>query len=58
MIKRELEKILRKAGFEMSHGGNHDIWEKEGFPPIPVHRHRKNIKKDTLKKILKDTGIK
>ena len=58
MTKRELEKLLKKAGFEMSHGGNHDIWKKDGFPPIPVHRHRKDIKKGTLNRILKDAGLK
>jgi len=58
MTKKELEKILKKAGFKMSHGGNHDIWKKEGYTPIAVHRHNKDIKKGTLNRILKDIGLK
>ena len=36
MTKREIEKRLKKAGFEKHAGGKHDIWSKKGFPPISV----------------------
>ena len=38
MTKREIEKLLRKAGFECRSGGRHDIWVKPDYPPIPVPR--------------------
>jgi len=58
MKKRELEKLLRKAGFTKKTGGRHDIWIKTGFPPIPVHRHKGDIPLGTLEKILKQSGLK
>jgi predicted RNA binding protein YcfA (HicA-like mRNA interferase family) len=57
MKKAEIEKILKKNGFEVSHGSRHDIWKKDGFPPIPVPRHRE-IAKGTAKAILKTAKIK
>lgn len=57
MTKREIEKLLKEAGFEKLSGGRHDIWKKLGFPPIPVPRHKGDIKPGTAKKILKDAGI-
>jgi len=57
MIKRELEKLLRKAGFIKHSGGKHDIWIKSGFPPIPVPRHKGDIPKGTLKSIIKNAGL-
>ncbi len=58
MTKREIEKLLKKAGFEKFSGGRHDIWKKNSFPPIPIPRHKGDIKKGTAEKILKDAGIK
>lgn len=57
MTKREVEKLLRKAGFKQRSGGKHDIWVKSGFPPIPVHRHKGDIPSGTLKNILKNAGL-
>lgn len=57
MTKRELEKMLRKAGFKKRSGGKHDIWLKESFPPIPVPRHKKDIPTGTVKSILKTAGL-
>ena len=57
MTKLELEKLLRKAGFQKRSGGKHDIWIKSGFPPIPVPRHRGDIPMGTLKNILKAAGL-
>ena len=53
MTKRNLEKLLRQAGFEKHSGGGHDLWKKSGFPPIPVPRHKGDIPKGTLNSILK-----
>jgi predicted RNA binding protein YcfA (HicA-like mRNA interferase family) len=52
VTKYELEKLLRKAGFQQRSGGKHDIWIKSGFPPIPVPRHKGDLPKGTLKNIL------
>jgi predicted RNA binding protein YcfA (HicA-like mRNA interferase family) len=57
MTKRELEKLLQRAGFVKHAGGRHDIWVKSGFPPIPVHRHKGDIPIGTLKNILKQAGL-
>lgn len=58
MKKRELEKLLKKAGFVRRHGSRHDIWIKQGLPPIPVPRHKGDIPKGTVQCILKNAGIK
>jgi len=57
MTKREIEKMLKKEGFKKHAGGKHDVWTKEGFPPIPVPRHKGDIPVGTAKSILKSAGI-
>lgn len=57
MTKRELEKLLKKAGFKKRAGGKHDIWIKKEFPPIPVPRHAGDIPIGTAKSILKAAGL-
>ncbi len=57
MTKREIEKLLKKAGFKKRSGGKHDIWIQEGFPPIPVPRHKGDIPIGTAKSILKTAGL-
>ncbi|HEV2613834.1 MAG TPA: type II toxin-antitoxin system HicA family toxin [Gammaproteobacteria bacterium] len=57
MTKRDIEKLLNKAGFKKYSGGRHDIWTKSGFPPIPVPRHKGDIPHGTLKSILKSAGL-
>jgi len=57
MTKRELEKLLRKAGFIKHSGGRHDIWNKYGFSPIPIPRHKGDIPKGTLRSIIKNAGL-
>ena len=34
MTKQEIEKLLKKNGFEKKSGGRHDIWKKDGSPPF------------------------
>ena len=58
MTKRELTRLLKKAGFEKQEGGRHEVWRKQGFPPIPVPRHAGDIPKGTAAAILKTAGIK
>ncbi len=57
MTKREIEKLLKKAGFLKKSGGRHDIWTKKGFPPIPVPRHRGDIPEGTAKSIIKTAQL-
>ena len=57
MTKREIEKLLRRAGFECRSGGRHDIWVKSNYPPIPVSRHKGDIPIGTLRSILKSAGL-
>ncbi len=57
MTKREIEKLLKKAGFLKKSGGRHDIWIKKGFPPIPVPRHRGDIPEGTAKSIIKTAQL-
>jgi len=58
MTKKEVEKLLKNAGFLNKGGGRHDIWIKLGYPPIPVHRHKGDIPIGTLNNILKHAGLK
>ena len=58
MTKREIEKLLKKAGFLKKSGGCHDIWLKKGFPPIPVPRHRGDIPEGTARSIIKTAQLK
>jgi len=57
MTKREIEKLLKKAGFKKRPGRKHDIWTKVGFPPVPVPRHKGDIPIGTAKSILKAAGL-
>lgn len=57
MTKYELERCLKQAGFERRTGGNHDIWIKKGYPPVPVPRHKGDLARGTLKSILKAAGL-
>jgi len=57
MTKREIEKLLKQAGFIKKSGGRHDIWVKEGFPPIHVPRHKGDIPIGTAKSILKAASL-
>lgn len=52
MKKRDIEKLLRKLGWELArHGANHDIWTN-GVETVEVPRHRE-INEYTAKGILK-----
>jgi len=57
MTKREIEKLLKKAGFKRHSGRKHDIWTKAGFPPVPVPRHKGDIPIGTAKSIFEAAGL-
>lgn len=57
MTKKEIEKLLKQAGFKKRVGRKHDIWIKNCFPPIPVPRHKGDIPIGTAKNILKAAGL-
>ena len=57
MKRRELVKLLEKAGFEFKeHGGNHDTY-KRGSDTKQIPRH-KEINEITAKSIIKKWGLK
>ncbi|PBC73065.1 type II toxin-antitoxin system HicA family toxin [Fibrobacter intestinalis] len=60
MKAREVKKMLEDAGFRLARiHGSHWIYEKKGFPPIPVPDHGgKDLKPGTLNRILKMAGLK
>lgn len=57
ITKRELIKILSKAGWQFCREGRHEVWEKGG-ETIPIPRHAGDIPKGTAHRILKRAGIK
>ena len=57
MTRKDIERLLKQAGFTKKAGGRHDIWLKKGFPPIPVPRHKGDIPWGTVKNILKNAGL-
>ncbi len=58
MKKAELEKKLKKNGFQVSSGSKHDLWTKEGYPTLAVPRHKGDIPTGTLNNLLKQAGLK
>jgi predicted RNA binding protein YcfA (HicA-like mRNA interferase family) len=57
MKKYLIIKKLKKAGYTETHGSKHDVFKKDGFPPIMVGRHN-DIPERTARNILKAAGIK
>ena len=58
MKRRDLVKKLLDAGWEITHGGNHDIATHPDNPGrIPIPRHNE-INEYTAKGIMKDAGLK
>jgi predicted RNA binding protein YcfA (HicA-like mRNA interferase family) len=58
---RSLIKLLKQNGWEHAKGrgkGDHEIYTKEGFPPIAVPHPRKDLATGTLHSILKVAGLK
>ncbi len=57
MTKLDIERLLKKSGFTKRSGGRHDVWCKDGYPPIPVPRHKGDIPRGTVQNILKAAKI-
>lgn len=58
MTKRELEKLLKEAGWEIISGTRHDMAVKDGSSTkIPIPRHKGDIPKGTANNILKAAGL-
>jgi len=57
MTKRELVKLLKKAGWKYLREGRHEVWGKGG-KTIPLPRHAGDIPVGTVNNILKRAGIK
>lgn len=56
--RRDLIKRLEGDGWKFKRsGGNHDIYEKNGFPKIQIPRHTE-INEYTAQGILKKAGLK
>ncbi|MBU0465576.1 MAG: type II toxin-antitoxin system HicA family toxin [Proteobacteria bacterium] len=56
MKKAKIVRLLKKAGYEEVHGSKHDMFRKDGCPPIAVPRHNE-IPEGTARKILKQAGV-
>lgn len=58
MKKRDILRKLEKAGWQITHGGNHDLATHPDRPglKIPIPRHNE-IKEITARGILKDAGL-
>jgi len=57
MTVKELEKLLKKAGWIKTEGANHSKWTK-GENAVPVPRHKGDLPKGTLGAIKKQAGLK
>ena len=59
MKRKDIDKALKKAGWIISHGGNHDLATHPQKPgnKIAVPRH-KEIPEYTARGILEDAGLK
>ncbi|MCI6663626.1 MAG: type II toxin-antitoxin system HicA family toxin [Spirochaetia bacterium] len=58
MTKKEIEKRLKKAGWTIQHGANHDkAISPDDTTKIPIPRHKGDIKKGLAISILKAAGL-
>lgn len=58
MTKKEIERRLKKAGWIIHHGANHDkAISPDGTIKIPIPRHKGDIKKGLAISILKAAGL-
>ncbi len=56
---KEMLKLAKKNGWRVARiAGSHHIMVKDGFPPVTIPVHNKDLKKGTEQKILKDLGLK
>ena len=60
MTAKEVKRKLVANGWNITHGGKHDLATHPDKPgvQIAIHRHTGDIPTGTLNKILKDAGLK
>ncbi|MDT8447302.1 MAG: type II toxin-antitoxin system HicA family toxin [bacterium] len=58
MKVKEIEKMLKQAGWAKDEGSKHTKWIKEGERPITVPRHKGDVPIGTANSILKAAGLK
>lgn len=58
MKRKDIDKALRKAGWIIIHGGNHDLAQHPQMPgvKIPIPRHTE-VNEQTAKGILRQAGL-
>lgn len=58
MTKLELERKFRKAGWTIEHGASHDkAVSSDKSVKIPIPRHKGDLPKGLVMRILKDAGL-
>lgn len=58
MTKLELERRLKRAGWSIEHGVNHDkAVSPDRTVKIPIPRHKGDIPKGLVLRIMKDAGL-
>lgn len=57
MKVKELEKLLKQAGWAKEEGAKHTKWTKAGQRPITVPRHKGDVPVGTANSILKAAGL-
>ena len=59
MTAKELKRKLQAEGWIIIQGSRHELAIHKNKPglKVPIHRHKGDIPKGTLDKILKDTGL-
>lgn len=58
MKRKDIDKLLRKAGWSILHGGSHDLAQHPQRPgvKIPIPRHAE-VNEQTARAILRQAGI-
>jgi predicted RNA binding protein YcfA (HicA-like mRNA interferase family) len=57
MTKLELERKFREAGWTLRHGKSHDHAVSPTGQVVPIPRHTGDLKKGTVRRILKEAGL-
>lgn len=57
MTSKELVRRLKRAGWRIEPGANHNLAISPTGQKIPVPRHRGDLKNGTVKNILKYAGL-
>ena len=59
MTGKQVVKLLKENGWTVDRvNGSHHVMVKDGFPPLSVPVHGKDLKAGTLHSILKAAGLK